>query len=106
MILEQKIIAAKEKRRGQFFKTVIGLIIVSLLCAVVVLFISFGHLNDDQAEIVVSSDSLEIEQDIVAASPIQSPTVPDEQLRQAYINALSDYQNRLKPDPPTPWTRA
>ena len=97
MTLEQKIIEAKAKRHSQFIKTVIGLITISLLCTVVVLFIYFGHFNDD-AEFFSPSNTLDIEQNSVAVSPIQSPTVPAEQLRLAYINALSDYENRLKPE--------
>jgi len=96
--LEQKLIKAKAKRHNQFIKVAIGLITVSLLCVVVVLFISFGHINDDDAELISSSDSIEIEQSSVAVNPIQSPTVVDEQLRQTYINALSDYENKLKPE--------
>ncbi|RKZ96242.1 MAG: hypothetical protein DRQ42_04725 [Gammaproteobacteria bacterium] len=98
MTLEQKLIKAKAKRHNQFIKVAIGLITVSLLCVVVVLFISFGHINDDDAELISSSDSIEIEQSSVAVNPIQSPTVVDEQLRQTYINALSDYENKLKPE--------
>ncbi|RKZ91004.1 MAG: hypothetical protein DRQ40_10365, partial [Gammaproteobacteria bacterium] len=98
MTLEQKLIKAKAKRHNQFIKVAIGLITVSLLCIVVVLFISFGHINDDDAELISSSDSIEIEQSSVAVNPIQSPTVVDEQLRQTYINALSDYENKLKPE--------
>ena len=97
MTFEQKIIKAKEKRHSQFIKAAIGLITVSLLCVVVVLFISFGNINGDDAEIASPSDTIETEQNIVPVSPIQSPAVPDEQLRQAYINALSDYENKLKP---------
>jgi len=96
--LEQKLIKAKAKRHNQFIKVAIGLITVSLLCIVVVLFISFGHINDDDAELISSSDSIEIEQTSAAVNPIQSPTVVDEQLRQTYINALSDYENKLKPE--------
>ena len=98
MILEQEIIAAKAKRHGQFIKAMVGFITVSLLCVVVVLFISFGNINDEEAEAASSSDTIEIEQNIVAASPIQSPAVPDEQLRLTYIDALSDYENKLKPE--------
>jgi hypothetical protein len=98
VILEQKIIEAKAKQRDQFIKAIIGLLTISLLCTVVVLFISFGHINDDEAELVSPGDSIEIEQNIVAVSPMPSPTAPDETLRQAYINALSDYENKLKPE--------
>lgn len=88
MILEQKLLEAKAKQRKQLIKAVIGLSTVSLLCAVVVLFISYTHINDD-TEVVSLSNTIE---------PIQSPIVPDEQLRQSYINALSDYENVLKPE--------
>ena len=98
MILEQKIIEAKAKQRDQFIKAVIGLITVSVLCAVVVLFISFGQFNDDEAENVFPNETIKIEQNIVTVSPTQSPTIPDELLRQAYINALSDYENQLIPE--------
>jgi hypothetical protein len=98
VILEQKIIEAKAKQRDQFNKAFIGLIIISLLCTVVVLFVFFGHINDDEAELVSPSDSGKIEQNIVAVSPTSPPTASDETLRLAYINALSDYENKLKPE--------
>ena len=97
MILEQKLIEAKAKQRGQLIKAVIGLITVSLLCAVVILFISYGHINDD-TKVVSLSNTIEIEQNVLAVSPKQSPIVSDEQLRQSYIDALSDYENTLKPE--------
>ena len=97
MILEQKLAEAKAKQRDQLIKAVIGLITVSLLCAVVILFISYGHINDD-TEVVSLSNTIEIEQNVLAVSPKQSPIVPDDQLRQSYIDALSDYENALKPE--------
>jgi hypothetical protein len=96
--LEQKIIKAKEKRHSQFIKVAIGLITVSLLCIVIVLFLSFGHVNDDEAEIVDTDTSIETKQNSVSVSPTLSPPLPDEQLRQAYISALSEYENILKPE--------
>ena len=98
MILEQKIIEAKAKQRDQFIKAIIGLFTISLLSTVVILFISFGHINDDEAEVVSPGDSIKIEQNIVTVSPTPPPTAPDETLRQAYIDALSDYENNLKPE--------
>ena len=97
MILKQKIIEAKAKRHDQFIKAVIGLISISLLCAVLIFFMSFGLIDDD-AVLVSTRDTIEIEKNIVAVSPIQSSTVPDEQLRLTYISALSDYENNLKPE--------
>jgi len=97
VILEQKLVEAKAKQRDQLIKAIIGLITVSLLCAVVILFISYGHINDD-TEVVSLSNTIEIEQNILAVSPIQSQIVPDEQLRQSYINALSYYENALRPE--------
>jgi hypothetical protein len=98
VILEQKIIEAKAKQRDQLIKAIIGLITISLFSTVLVLLISFGHINDDEAEVVSPSDSIEIAQNIVAVSPTPPPTAPDETLRQAYIDALSDYENNLKPE--------
>ena len=98
MILEQKIIEAKAKQRDHLIKAIIGLITISLLCTMVVLFISFGHINDDEAVVVSPSDSIETAQNIVAVSPTPPSTAPDETLRLAYINALSDYENKLKPE--------
>lgn len=97
MILKQKLLEAKAKQRKQLIKAVIGLSTVSLLCAVVVLFISYGHINDD-TEVVSLSNTTEIAPNNLAVSPISSPIIPDEQLRQSYINALSDYENVLKPE--------
>ena len=98
MILEQRLSEAKAKQRDQLIKAVIGLITVSLLCAVVILFMSFDHINDDEAVIVSTSDINEIEQNVLSVDPTPSPSLPDEQLRQSYIDALSDYENALKPE--------
>lgn len=100
MTLEQNLIKAQAKRHSQFIKGMIGIITVSLLCAAVILFMPFGHDNDDEAEAEVAApyNTIEIEQSSEAVSPVQSPTVPDEQLRQTYINALSEYENKLQPE--------
>ncbi|PHS71503.1 MAG: hypothetical protein COB23_00590 [Methylophaga sp.] len=97
MVLEQKILAAKTKRRGQFIKVAIGLITVSLLCIAVVLYLSCCQINHSEAEIVFSNNGLETEQNSVTTNPVQLSTAPDNQLRQTYIKAVSDYENNLKP---------
>lgn len=98
MALEQEITQAKAKKHDQFVKIVIGFISVSLLCIVLVLFISLGPFNGDQKKSVVASDNSEIKQNNVTVSPTSTPAVPDEQLRQTFISALSDYENKLKPE--------
>ena len=95
MILEQEIVAAKAKRHKQYIKIGVGLISASLLCAMVILFISFGYVSDDEA--VSSAIPVPTKQDSVPLSQ-ESPVVADEQLRQAYIDIISDYENSLKPE--------
>ena len=98
MTLEQKLIKAQAKRHSQLVKGMIGIVTVSLLCAAVVLFMSFGHINNDEAELDSPDNTIEIEQSNDVVSPVQSPMIPDEQLRQTYINALGEFENMLKPE--------
>ncbi len=97
MIFEQKIIEAKATRRKQYIKVTAGFVIASLLCAWVVFFISSDHTNDE-IESIPSSDSAKIEKKKEVINTAQSPSIPDDQLRQTYISALSYYENKLKPE--------
>ena len=98
MELEQKITEAKVKRQNQLIKVIFGFIIISLLCTLVILYASFDPKKEDKAEAKTPApvSTVKIPQSDTAVSP--EPIIPDEQLRQDYIKALSDYENNLKPE--------
>ncbi|MBL1321348.1 MAG: hypothetical protein COA63_009870 [Methylophaga sp.] len=96
MGLEEQITAAKVKKHKQLIKVVLGFIGISLLCALIVLYVSFAPLKDDEAELIASNSDTEIAQKSTSINP--APAIPDEQLRQTYIRALSNYENTLKPE--------
>lgn len=91
MKFDQKILAAKEKRHSQLIKIAMAPIIISLLCILVVILLSYNSSENDSVKIVaaVNDKSLPIK-------PVSSSDIPNEQLRQTYINALSNYENVLK----------
>lgn len=97
-MLEQKLVEAKAKRRKQFINLTIGFITITLICAVVIFYISCCQINPEDSKAVFSDIDKEIENKIVGSSPVQSQNVPDEQLRQFYIDALNDYENNIKPE--------
>jgi len=97
-MLEQKLAEAKAKRRKRFIYLVIGFVTISLLCGMVIVFTPYFQINPEEVEAVFPDLAKETEKNIVAVSPAQSQTVPDEQLRQSYINALNDYENSIEPE--------
>lgn len=86
MKLEQKILDAKVEKRKQFVKAGVGFITLSVLCAWVVVYISGSQFNIKNTEIEVANDTTQLQ------------GISDEQLRQTYINTLSDYENNLEPE--------
>ncbi len=91
MKFEQKILKAKEKRRSQFVKVAMGLLIISLLCALVIILLSYKPSKKDSVEIVDAVDDKPL-----PSKPASLPEIPDEELRQTYIKALAYYENSLK----------
>ena len=94
MTLEQKLLEAKENRHSQIIKVILGFMAVSLLCAVVIITMSITPINKTDS----TDNTTEIAQNSITVNPAQSPTIPDDQLRQAYIDVLSHYENTLKPE--------
>jgi len=88
---EQKILEAKEKRHSQFVKVAMGLIIISLLCALVIILLSYKPSKKDSVEMVEAVDDRPL-----PTKPASLPEIPDEELRQIYIKALANYENSLK----------
>jgi tetratricopeptide (TPR) repeat protein len=97
-MFEQKLAEAKAKRHKRFINLVIGFVTISLLCGVVIFFTSCCQINPEEAEAVFPDLAKETEKNVVAVNPAQSQTVPDEQLRQSYINALNDYEYSIEPE--------
>ncbi|PHS22510.1 MAG: hypothetical protein COA83_11640 [Methylophaga sp.] len=91
MEFEQKILAAKEKRHSHFIKVAMVLVIISLLCALVIILLSYSAASNDSDKGVEA-----VKQKEVLSAPVSSSEIPDEQLRKTYIKALSHYQNILK----------
>lgn len=101
-MLEQKLVEAKAKRRKRFIYLAIGFITITLICGVVVFYISCCQINPEEARAVFSDHNKETENKDVEISPTQSreppQAVPDEHLRQSYIDALNHYENNIKPE--------
>lgn len=98
-MLEQKLIEAKENRRTLILKSVIAIATTSLVAAGILLFIAFYQSSSDDVEIVEPEKKAVEIQNIEASSTAEPvETVADEQLRQAYIDAVNNYQNTLQPD--------
>jgi hypothetical protein len=101
-MLEQKLAAAKIKRRKRVIILIIGFVIITILGGVVIFFISCCQNNSEEAKVIFPDLTKETEKTVVAGNSAQSQvipqTVPDEQLRQSYINALNDYRNSIEPE--------
>ncbi len=97
-MLEQKLEEARAKRRKRFIYLVIGFVTISLLSGAVIFFTSCCQSNPEEAEAVFPDLAKETEKNVVAVSPAQSREVPDEQLRQSYINEVNDYENSIEPE--------
>lgn len=96
-MLEQKLIEAKENRRTLILKSVIAIATTSLVAAGILLFIAFYQSSSDDVEIVEPEKKAVEIQNIEASSTAEPvETVADEQLRQAYIDAVNNYQNTLQ----------
>jgi len=103
-MLEEKLVEAKIIRRKKFIILVITFVTISLLSAAVIFFtsrhqtnpeqINLNQTNLDEIETIFPDLAKEIEKNIEAVAP----EIPDEQLRQSYIDALNDYENNIKPE--------
>jgi len=96
MVLEQKILAAKTKRRQRISLLVSSFLAVSLLCAGLVYYLSNRPLEPPVVNAVTSSTDINML--AVTDSPEPSQTIAEDQLRGRYIKALSDYANNLTPE--------
>ena len=95
-MLEQKLVEAKARRRKRFIYLAIGFITITLICGVVIYYISCCQIDHEEARIAFTDLNEETEKKVVATSTTQSQIMPDEQLRQSYIDALNDYENNIK----------
>lgn len=96
-MLEQKLIEAKENRRALILRSVIAIATTSLVAAGVLLFIAFYQSSSDDVEIVEPEKKTAEIQNIETSSTAKpADTIADEQLRQAYIDAVNNYQNTLQ----------
>lgn len=94
MKLEQKILKAKGNWRKQAIKSAIGLLSILLFCQLVIIFVSNLQFKDDNVNVESALNEIEV----LPTTPKPSSAIPSEQLRQTYIDALSDYQNDLEPE--------
>lgn len=91
MTFEQKITEAKSRQRHLVIKAALVLLAVLLFC-VLVFFSPDQFRHNTDSELSGQTDQPET---IPAA---QSQSVPDEQLRQNYLDAFSEFENTLKPE--------
>lgn len=95
MILEEKILEAKVKRRKHFVNIGMGLIALSLLCSWLIYFLSTHPFAADTGK---AETVLAIPNEALISQPAESDAIADDSLRQTYINALTHYQNNLIPE--------
>ncbi|MCZ6802894.1 MAG: hypothetical protein O7D86_02875 [Proteobacteria bacterium] len=106
-MLEQKLAEAKVNRHKQYIILLIAFVSISMLSGGLIFFTSYYQINPDQTntddtEAIFPDLDKEIDKNIVAVSPVESQAIsqaiPDDQLRQSYIDALNDYENNIKPE--------
>jgi hypothetical protein len=97
---EKKLIEAQENRRALFINSAIAIVVISIIAFGIVFFLSNAQNKPDEATAVLSddADTLIQQEQLIVADPIPSSNIPDDELRQAYIDAVNDYQNRLLPE--------
>ena len=93
MKLEQNILNAKENWRRHAIKSAIGLLSILLFCQVAIFFISNYQFDNDNTKIALTNNDKE-----AVSEPTPSVEIPEEQLRQSYINSLNYFENKLKPE--------
>jgi hypothetical protein len=96
---EKKLIEAQENRHALFITSAIAIVAISVIAFGIVFFLSNAQNKPDEqtTNLADNADTLIQAEQISVADPIPSPDIPDEELRQAYIDAVNDYQNRLLP---------
>lgn len=94
-MLEQKILDAKAARRKYLLRVGLGVVGISLFCVAVIFFVSTYQFNNAETKVVQEKPAPEKK---LATNSNPSLEVPGKQLRQAYIDGLSHYQNNLKPE--------
>jgi hypothetical protein len=96
---EKKLVEAQENRRALFINSAIAIVVISVIAIGVMFFLSNSQNKSDEKTAILSddADTLIQAEPITVAEPIPSTNIPDEELRQAYIGAVNDYQNRLLP---------
>lgn len=100
MTFDKKLIEAQEERRARAIKSAIVVTSLTVITVAVVIFLSDYQNNQELKPTIVTENSvpaINIVETSTEPTPTNLPNVPDEQLRQAYIDAVNDYQNKLQP---------
>ena len=99
MTFEKKLIEAQDNRRALFINSAIAIMVISVIAISVIFFLSNAQNKPDEptTTLVDDTDTVIQQEQIIVADPIPSSNIPDDELRQAYIDAVNDYQNRLLP---------
>jgi len=91
-MITEKIAEAKLAKRKLFFRTLLIIILLSILCVLIMLWLSAPKsTNKSENESNTSFDIVEI-------SPVADNLQDKESLRQAYLEAYAHYENTLKPE--------
>lgn len=90
-MITQKIAEAKLAKRKLFYKTLLIIVLLSIICVVLMLWASAPKTINNDAEIVPSPKADEL------SKPIDN-TQDSEALRQAYLEAYAHFENTLKPE--------
>lgn len=95
MVLEQKLLNARENRRKRVALLVSSFLVVALLSAGLLYYLSNAQIEHPVVETLLPNS--ETKTITVTASAEPEKTIADDQLRSSYINALNAYQNDTKP---------
>tara|TARA_R110000787_G_scaffold72357_2_gene161411 strand:- start:2445 stop:3881 length:1437 start_codon:yes stop_codon:yes gene_type:complete len=90
-MIHQKIAEAKLAKRKLFFKTLLIIILLSVVCVALILWASAPKTRSNSAE-------TEQPLDIVESSPQENDNQDSETLRQQYLEAYAHFENTIKPE--------
>lgn len=91
-MIMQKIAEAKLAKRKLFFKTLIIIVLLSVVCIALIFWASAPKINK------TTSETESPQPDIVEVPALTDSPQDNETLRQAYIEAYAYYENTLKPE--------
>jgi tetratricopeptide (TPR) repeat protein len=97
-MLEKKLEEARVSRRNRFIVLAAGFIGIALLCGVIVFATGCCNNKPDNTEDIFNDTVASTESQIITESPSAEASVPDELLRESFIDALNEYESVIEPE--------